>query len=63
METIKNDDIPQFKKQVPEAKNDKSANKTGKHDQYKNAEKEEPILGLDPNNKDNLSKVPLKTID
>ena len=52
-ETYTGDKLPQFKelKQVSD------------RNTAKPADKEEPILGLDPSNKDNQTKIPLKTID
>ena len=51
-ETYTGEKLPQFKelKQVADRTTAK-------------ADKEEPILGLDPSNKDNQTKIPLKTID
>lgn len=49
-------DLPQFKDLAKPSDKEKLG-------QYKTAEKDEPILGLDPSNKDNSAKVPLKTID
>ena len=48
--------MPQFKDLAKHSDKEKLG-------QYKTAEKDEPILGLDPYNKDNSAKVPLKTID
>lgn len=48
--------MPQFKDLTIPSEKDKTS-------LYKGGEKEEPILGLDPSNKDNSNKVPIKTID
>lgn len=54
------------RKEMPKYQEMKHPQETTKSNLYKNAtptEKEEPILGLDPSNKDNQTKIPLKTID